>query len=208
MIIARISGGGASLMLTSVRKPFSPVLAVDVRRLESDLLSTDPEGQPVDTGVETRSVHPAKIVAHIQRIGDVPFNDGWAGCVGDRLWIEAFAIRSIGKITPDLIEYCGVTSDGFQTPWLGNRVLCGSRGRATPIIGYAIRLKPEAAKNYDCVYSGQFVSGRVLGPFKNGDLCCSDLPRDPLWGIELHAVEHFDTGSDETRSNIQQVNAA
>ena len=189
MLIARIEEPGASLMLTSMRSPDSTPLGINIRRLDNDLFSAASDPDPLEPApLADPGIFPAQIVAHIHRIGDVPFTDGWAGCLGDRLWIEAFAIGAIGQLPPDSVEYCGVTADGYQTPWLGNQMLCGSRGRATPMIGYAVRLKPEIADRYDCTYSGQFVSGKVSGPFKNGDLCCSDLPRDPLWGLELTAT--------------------
>jgi hypothetical protein len=191
MIIAKISGGSASLMLTSMRAPDSAVMEINIQRLDSNMFSAQEEQKSDASEEESDTVLPAQILAHIHRVGDVAFSDGWAGSIGDGLWIEAFAIGSIGRLTSDLIEYCGVTADGYQTPWLGNQVLCGSRGRAIPMVGYAIRLKPDVADRYDCTYTGQFVSGRVLGPFRNGDLCCSDLPRDPLWGIELSATQRI-----------------
>jgi GT2 family glycosyltransferase len=186
MIVAKIFSETASLMLTSVRLLNSPALAIDVRRLGDEPFPVDSESATAETpgGLTIR------VVAHIQNLGDIPFSDGLVGCIGGRLWIEAFAIVSVGQVTPDSIEYCAVTADGFQTPWLGNQALCGSRGRGTPIVGFAIRLKPEIAAQYDCAYTGKFVSGNVLGPFKNGDLCSSDAPGDPLWGIELRVTPH------------------
>jgi hypothetical protein len=209
MILARIAGEGASLMLTSLRSPDCPVLGIDIRRI-------DPEQSPFDTGLQAeedaqpgaRAVMPAQILAHIHRIGDVPFKDGWAGCLGDRLWIEAFAIGSAGSLPPDSIEYCGVFGDGLQTPWLGGGVLCGSRGRAMPMMGCAIRLKPEVAGNFDCSYSGQFVSGKIFGPFKNGELCCSDQPLDPLWGIEIYVIERDQAESQQPSEEIQNASVA
>jgi hypothetical protein len=123
------------------------------------------------------------------------------------LWIEALSIRSLGPLSADVIEYCAVTADGFQTPWLGNQMLCGSRGRGIPMLAYAIRLKPEVADQYDCTYTGKFVSGSVIGPVKNGELCCSDVPRDPLWGIELRVTprsvpEAKKPGSEFEHSNV------
>ena len=209
MIVARISGGSASVMLTSLRSPTSPVLGINIQRVDTDLASPDAYLQPTPREeIETPGVFPAQIVAHIHRLGDVPFVDGWAGCIGDRLWIEAFAIMSAGQVPPDSIEYCGVTADGLQTPWIGNRMLCGSRGRAVPMMGYAIRLKPEAAEKYDCTYTGQFVSGKVLGPFKNGDLCCSDQPLDPLWGIELYVTDREESGSIQPSPETENASVA
>jgi hypothetical protein len=209
MIIAKISGGSVTLMLTSLRTRSSPLLAINIQRLDTDLSTANQSLQPAQTKTaEANGVLPAQIVAHIHMLGDIPFNDGWAGCIGDGLWIEAFAIGSVGHLTLDLIEYCAVTADGFQTPWIGGQMFCGSRGRAIPMLGYAMRLKGEAAERYNCIYSGQFVSGRVLGPFKNGDLCCSDLPSDPLWGIELQVKERSEFGSAKPGEDARPINVA
>ena len=190
VIIVRISGGSVSLLLTSLRSPSSSVLAIDVRRLDAEPRPVDPELQAGEAATApTSGVLPTHILAHIHNVGDLHFTDGWAGCLSEKLWIEAFAIMSVGQLAPDLIEYCGVTSDGLQTPWLSNQMLCGSRGRGMPMMGCAIRLKPDIAEDYDVTYTGRFVSGSALGPFKNGDLCCSDVPGDPLWGIELSVAQ-------------------
>jgi GT2 family glycosyltransferase/glycosyltransferase involved in cell wall biosynthesis len=187
MIIAKVYGESASLMLTSVRLPGSPALAIDVRRLGDESVF---EKSEIAAG-ETSGELPANVIAHIQNLGDIPFADGLVGCIGGSLWIEAFAIVSCGPVGPDLIEYRGITGDGFQTPWLGNQMLCGSRGRRIPMLAYAIRLKPEVADQYDCTYTGKFLSGSTLGPFKNGELCRSEVPDDPLWGFELRMTPHM-----------------
>jgi len=189
IIIVKISGGSVSLLLTSLRSPSSPVLAIDVRRIDARAPSINPELTDSQATPDSASgALPTEIVAHIQNIGDLHFSDGWVGCLGDKLWIEAFAIMSVGELGPNAIEYCAVYADGSQTPWLSNQMLCGSRGRFTPIVGYAVRLKPEMTEHYGCTYSGMFLSGTTAGPFANGDLCRSDIPGDPLWGFELRVA--------------------
>jgi len=189
-IIVRISRANASLLLTSVRSPGSSVLAINIQRIGGEAHPVTPDlltSQAVAQGAS--HVVPAQIVAHIKEFGDIQFSDGWAGFIGQKLWIEAFAIISVGEIASDTIEYCGVNAEGFQTPWLSNQMLCGSRGKGMPITGYAVRLKPEVAEHYDCTYTGKFVSGSTRGPFKDGELCRSDTAGDPLEGIELRVTE-------------------
>jgi GT2 family glycosyltransferase len=205
MIIAKISDGDVSLLLTSVRSPESPSLAIDVRPLEAQPRPADPD---VQSAAHLSGVLPVQVLAHIQRVGDIYFSNGWAGCVGEKFWIEAFAITSVGELALDSIEYCGITADGSQTPWLTNRMLCGSRGRAIPIIGFAIRLKPEVAPAYDCAYTGKFVSGSTFGPCKDGELCCSDLPGDPLWGIELRIAARGEFENTKTTQENQYSSVA
>jgi GT2 family glycosyltransferase/glycosyltransferase involved in cell wall biosynthesis len=186
MVIVRIFGGSASLLLTSLRSPSSAVLAIEVRPVDAPPRAVDPESAASQSAHTAPSgALPVHIVAHIHQVGDVHFGNSLVGCLGDRLWIEAFSILSVGELPPDAIEYCGVTSDGFQTPWLSNQMLCGSRGRGMPLMGYALRLKPEVADRYECTYTGRFVSGSKHGPCVNGDLCSSEVPGDALWGIEL-----------------------
>jgi GT2 family glycosyltransferase/glycosyltransferase involved in cell wall biosynthesis len=203
LIVAKIYSDEASLMLTSVRLPNSPALAIDIRRLGDEPF---PEYAEAATG-ETEGDVFTQIVAHIQNLGDIPFTDGLAGCIG-RLWIEAFAIRAAGQLSADSFEYYGVSADGFQTPWVGNEVLCGSRGRGVPMLAYAIRLKPEIADQYECTYTGKFMSGSILGPFKNGDLCCSEVPRDPLWGIELRITPRRVPEAEKPSPEIEHSNVA
>jgi hypothetical protein len=203
VIVVRISGGNVSLLLTSLRLPSSPVLAIDVRRVDPPQTNAAEQQTGAASPADQAGVLPTQIVAHIQNVGDIHFNEGWAGCLGDKLWIEAFAIQSVGNLAPDAIEYCGVTADGFQTPWVSGQTLCGSRGHGLPIMGYAVRLKPEIAEQYDCTYSGQFVSGSMRGPFTTGELCCSDVSGDPLWGIELRVAPRSASAGKKRSTEMQ-----
>ncbi|MGP0074275.1 MAG: glycosyltransferase [Bryobacteraceae bacterium] len=183
--IVRISGGSVALLLTSVRFPDSPVLNINVQRIDAE----QPALAPDVAANGASGVLPTQILAHIENFGDIYFGDGRAGFHGQKLRMEAFAILAVGPLDPDSIEYSGVMADGYQTPWLSNQILCGSRGRAVPLTGFAIRLKPEIAERYDCTYSGKFVSGSTFGPFKNGELCTSNVPGDPLEAFDLQIVE-------------------
>jgi GT2 family glycosyltransferase/glycosyltransferase involved in cell wall biosynthesis len=138
---------------------------------------------------------PLKIVAHIQNRGDVPFVDAaWAGFVGEHLWIESFAITPLGLIAPDEIEYKGLTATGVETPWVGGGASCGTRGVGVPLIGFSVRLKPKGGvARFDCEYTGAFLSGKILGPFRNGAPCRSSAPDDALEGIRLTLVERADS---------------
>ena len=49
----------------------------------------------------------------------MPFVDvAWAGLVGQRLWIESFAVEPEPPLGNGDIEYKGLTATGFETPWL------------------------------------------------------------------------------------------
>jgi GT2 family glycosyltransferase/glycosyltransferase involved in cell wall biosynthesis len=189
LIVLRIFGGEAPVLLTSLRSPDSQVLNVDVRRLSGEL-AHDRNGlssAAAAEGEEAGSLE-VQILAHIRNVGDIHFTNGRAGWAGEKLWLEAFAVMAIGGLSPDLVEYRGATADGFESAWLSNQNLCGSRGAGLPIVGFAVRLKPEIADQYDCAYSGRFLSGAMAGPYTDGSLCSSNNPGDPLEGIELRIV--------------------
>jgi hypothetical protein len=180
VIMAKITGGDVSLLLTSVRTSNSPVLGIDIRRVENPS-----EGVATRADFGSSGLLPMRVVAHIRNMGDVYFNDGWIGCLGSQLWVEGFAVLSVGDLPPDAVEYCGINAEGFQTAWSSNQEICGSRGIGSPLLGFAIRLRPEVTDRYDCQYSGRFVSGATVGPIMNGAMCHSNVPGDPLWGVQL-----------------------
>jgi GT2 family glycosyltransferase/glycosyltransferase involved in cell wall biosynthesis len=190
MIVVKIAGGEASLLLTSVRTQDSPSLAVAVERLNAQAASPPvalTEAAPALGGAPDSLE--VRLLAHIRYVGDLSFECGSAGWPGQQMWIEGFAILSVGNLPADCLEYRGLVADGFQTPWLRNQTLCGSRGGAIPLLGYAVRVKPELADRYECAYSGRFFSGAHLGPMKDGAFCISELAGDPLEAIEVHVHE-------------------
>ena len=168
---AKISGGSASLLLTSIRSQESAVLSVDLRKLDikEQTVGAGARLAAADDGLlEDRvasdpaaRVLPIRVLVHVQNTGDLEFTRSWAGRTDERLWIEAFTASCMEPDAADLIEYRGVTADGFSTPWLSNELLCGSRGRGMPLTAFAIRIKPEAVEQYECVYRGRFASGAV-----------------------------------------------
>jgi hypothetical protein len=67
--------------------------------------------------------------------------------------------------------------------------MCGTKGMAVPLVGFAVRLKPStAAAAFDCEYSGYFQSGVTVGPLRNGAPCRSTVATDPLEGIQIRLV--------------------
>jgi GT2 family glycosyltransferase/glycosyltransferase involved in cell wall biosynthesis len=184
--IVRISGANVALLLTSVRLPTSSVLTINVQKIDTP---PEPSEQSSQAAAGALGISPVQVMAHIENFGDIYFNDGRVGFSGQKLRIEAFAILSVSQLAPDLIEYCGVMADGYQTPWLSNQVLCGSRGRGMGLLGFAIRLKPQISGRYDCRYTGKFVSGTSVGSLKDGELCRSPVPDDPLEAIDIEIVE-------------------
>jgi GT2 family glycosyltransferase/glycosyltransferase involved in cell wall biosynthesis len=188
-VTVRISGGSARLLLTSVRKPDDQPLSISVQRL--DTASTSPASEAPEpladaSGVMDTPKPTMEIIAHIRHLGDLHFGAEEVGSIASGLWIEALVVRAVDPDGEGLVEYRGITADGFETPWLTEPVLCGSRGRGTPLLGFAVRPRVGFAQRYDCSYTGRFASGRCVGPVTDGAMCCSDLAGDPLEGIEIN----------------------
>lgn len=174
VVMVKISQQSATLLLTSLRGPDSSVLSIDIRKLD---VQPAPE-------VVTRPPR-ARTLVHVRTLGDLEFNEGWAGGSADNLWIEAFAVVAQEPAAAELLEYSAVNVQGRRTEWLSGGAVCGSRGEETPLTAFAIRVKDRAGEDYSCVYTGKFLSGAVVGPCRDGMLCRSETQDDPLVAIEV-----------------------
>jgi GT2 family glycosyltransferase len=203
LLVARINGGGATLILTSVLSASGEALSIVVERLNGRAEAVS--AVKADTGATTvteqvKSVFgtpdsdrplAVRIGAHIRSRGDMSFADvPWAGRVAPGLWIEAFSVRPLEKFGAGDLEYKGLTGSGHETPWLSDDKPCGTQGMAVPLVGFALRFKPNpGAAVYDCEYSGYFQSGATVGPLRNGAPCRSTVANDPLEGIQIRLVK-------------------
>jgi len=201
MIVARIIGGDGAILLTSVRTSDSPSLSVNINRLNAAASANTPQVAasevPATEDHTSRDAIPTpsswiglRLLTHIQYLGDLDFEDSWAGWPGQRLWIEGFAISSITGLALDSIEYCGVLASGSRTPWHRGGELCGSRGGGMPLLGFSARLRPEIAEKFECLYRGRFISGAIVGPLKTGEPCFSVVAGDPLEAIEIRVISN------------------
>jgi hypothetical protein len=200
-IVVRIDEAEATLLLTSLRPAAGPVLAIDARRLD---VAAEAAGQAATPAQPHAMQHPpavapaapaqrllrTRVTAHVQRVGDVTFAEtGWAGHAGQGLWIEALGIQPVDELPAGSLEYRVVGANGFETSWVGNGGLCGSKGLGVPITGLSIRLTPDAAATHDLEFSARFVSGTVVGPLAGDEFCQSPVLGDPLEAIQLRIVE-------------------
>ena len=198
MLVAKIVEQPVTLFLTSVRASGIEPLDVEIERLDGRV-ETRAEAEPVAAPEPVPSPAPMPIAdqparlqisAHISNRGDVVFIDtDWVGRLGRGMSIEAFSVLPLDQLAAADIEYKGLTGAGFESPWLSNGEPCGTRGMGIPLVGFAVRLKPDAAASgYDCLYHGYFRSGAISEPVKNGELCRSGAEGDPLEGIELRIL--------------------
>jgi hypothetical protein len=194
-LFVRSPAGGAAALVTAYlgRDPSGPPLALAIRRLDA------PAELPIMTVVLAMPGIPARsqeeegleILLHIRGRGDVYFFEpGWAGRVGAGSWVEAFAILPRDALAASAIEYKGLSASGVETDWLPSGSRCGTSGRSTPLVGFAVRQKAGVAgARFDCEYSGYFQSGAVSGPARNGAPCLSTAANDPLEGLQLRIVD-------------------
>ena len=226
VLVTKISGSGSTLLLTSVRAPGGQVLSIKVERLEARAAEAAPQSAPLPAdpsagqapakvagqslAVSPTGALPIQIGAHIRSRGDMNFVDvPWAGRVAPGLWIESFSVRPLDGFGPKDIEYKGLTSTGFETPWLSDDKMCGTKGMAVSLVGFAVRLRPSpAAAAYDCEYSGYFQSGQTVGPMRNGVPCRSRVANDPLEGIQIRLVKRSTTALPAAARATRPGNAA
>jgi GT2 family glycosyltransferase len=205
LLVTKVNGTGATLVMTSVRAPGGDVLSIKVERLESRVEApatprpATPDAAPLgrrqkgsSADVTTNDLFlPVQIGAHIRSRGDMLFVDAlWAGRVAPGLWIESFSILPLEEFGAQEVEYKGLTGSGFETPWLSDNKMCGTKGMAVPLVGFAVRLKTTpATAGFVCEYSGYFQSGVTVGPLRNGAPCRSTVANDPLEGIQVRLIK-------------------
>lgn len=128
------------------------------------------------------------MVAHIQGLGDVgALIDDRLGEVGSKRWIEGFAIAPTQGVAPSDIEYQAVLGRGWLSPWVEGGEFCGSRGMALPVLGLRLRLRGDAARDWECSYSASFTDGTQAGPVPAGAACESESLA-PLESFQIHLV--------------------
>jgi hypothetical protein len=128
------------------------------------------------------------MLAHIQGRGDIGARLGeWLGEPGSKQWIEGMAVAPAKDIAPDQIEYQAVLGRGWLSPWVEGGQFCGSRGMALPLLGFRLRLRGDAARDFECSYSASFTDGTTVGPVAGGESCESEsLSPMEAFQISIH----------------------
>lgn len=175
-LTVRVHGDDVVMLLTSVRREQDRPLNIDVVRLD--------EPQPVPEGLA-----PLRLLVHVQLLGDLFFNQGRAGPVHAGLAIEAFVVDHKDPTLGNIVEYRAMTADGFETPWLTDGMLCGSRGRGVPLLGFGIRARVPAAHRHSFRYHGYFRRAGWVEADLAQEWCRSSLPDDPLEGMLVQPVD-------------------
>jgi hypothetical protein len=200
-IVVRVRASVARIMITSFghREPgYQPALQffkLD-EGLEGDTgktIEADTVEPNADESILPRDV-PLRVLLHVQGTGDRTVNRrGWLGSPGKRLRIEGFSIEPESSLRPADLEYRVKGAHGEETGWVRGGTFCGTRGRGIPLYGFAIRLRPPANDLFDVVYSGVFFSGRRSAPARNGQMCSSTVPNDPLSAMKIQILSRSGT---------------
>jgi GT2 family glycosyltransferase len=221
LLVAKVKGQGAMLLLNSLRAPGGDTLSIRVERLEAraagagaEAVLASPDASnalapaPVASVIDSNQVS-MRTVAHIRSRGDVAFTDAaWVGRVAPGLWVESFSIRPLTQVEPQDLEYKGLTGSGFETPWVSNEQSCGTKGMAVPLVGFAVRLKSSISADYECEYNGYFASGSIVGPLRNGAPCRSTVANDPLEGLQIRIVRRADASLAAARGKTVKASTA
>ncbi len=191
-MILRSPPGGGSVVVTVYDAPGRAAadLSLDLQRLAGP-------GEAAAEGVAEPDAEPAadrdvptEILLHIERAGDRLFpGRGWVGALGRRMRIEAFSIRPLEGLAPADLEMKGFLPNGGETPWIPGGILCGTRGRGLPLIGFAVRVVPQRADRFEVVYQGSFFAGGISDLHQNGDPCMAASADDPLEAINVRVIE-------------------
>jgi len=200
--LVRVTEGPSQVLVTIYQTPQQTREAAP--RLQVMRLDTPPM-PPVQPVLPAASAAEPEAIANVQGAGDVGGQIGdWIGTRGSRLWIEGFVIAPQADITPADIEYQAVLGRGWLSPWVNGGQFCGSRGMALPLLGLKLRLKDDAATQFDCSYSATFVDGSAVGPVPAGEVC----EAESLAALEAFQLEFHPRGTHPVAEPKSRIRAA
>jgi hypothetical protein len=196
-LILRSARAGGYVLVTvyGIAAAQSAEPALDLRRLDGpggtlDDIALGTSGA-LGTGHAATDAQevPTEVLLHIERAGDRLFpGRGWVGALGRRMRIEAFSIRPTDRLAPADIEMKGFLPNGGETPWIPGGLLCGTRGRGLPLIGFAVRIAPQRADRFDVHYQGSFFASGISETQRNGAPCRAIMADDPLEAVNVRIV--------------------
>jgi len=198
-VLVKVAGEAVRLMLTTYwRNAYDRPTAARITRLNGDpfdlVVGTAAPETPAPMSAARRTAPTGRpirteILLHIQQLGDQRFTaEGWAGRIGQRLRIEALAVRPLERLRLRDIEYKVLTPATRDSEWVSNGELCGTWGRGLPITGFAVRPAAGIRVRCDVEYEGSFFQSGVIGPCRNGEMCLPTIPGDPLAAVNIRIL--------------------
>ncbi len=193
-IVLQVRQDRTQVVVLLLTQPGLAPLRIDVRQLDRAGPAALPQrtragGAPPVARPEAVLIR-AQIVVHAEYVGDViGMDQGWAGAIDGNRAIECLTITPVADIAPVTLEYRALSAAGLETGWVQQGQPCGTRGMALPLLGFAIRQRPQRAPRLLCEYSGRFASGLIVGPLRDGEMCRSPEANDRLIGVWFHLVD-------------------
>ncbi|MBV9829841.1 MAG: hypothetical protein JO001_29830 [Alphaproteobacteria bacterium] len=200
LVVRAARAGGYVLITAYGAAPAQHDIAYDLRRLDGPAAANLQTAIPTGAGPsdEVREV-PTEILLHIERAGDRLFpGRGWVGALGRRMRIEAYSIRPTAQLAPGDIEMKAFLPNGGETPWIPGGILCGTRGRGLPLIGFAVRMTAQKSDQFEVSYQGSFFASGISETQRNGAPCRARIADDPLEAVNVRITERIaDVDPDE-----------
>lgn len=203
-VVVKVAAAHASIVISSLRTAETSTTPFDIKVEQIDARPAGNVAQPSSQAPSLK----LKIGVHVhgQKVIQQTATD-WAGRAGSGAYIEAITIKPQEIISPDELEYKSLSANGFETPWLSNGAVCGTKGANLPLVGFAARLKPQAAAQYECEYSIAFRSGAVVGPVRNGVPARSKTAGDAIEAIQVRVVKRDKPAAAPTTSTAPKMEA-
>jgi len=151
-----------------------------------------------------------RVLGHVAGRGDVFVGaDEWIGGPAAPARIEGLAIEWPNKPAGLTLRYAVSTSrpDAISNAPAEVGTFVGSRGRALPLLGFAIELSGSSASNYELVVEAAFLGspvGRTRGQRLN---LTGPTGREPLVGIRLK-IEQVDAASQPNRQPAKSASTS
>ena len=201
LVLRAARAGGYVIVTVYGGAPAQQEITYDLKRLDGpfDASTQAAVSRGAGPADEVREV-PTEIMLHIERAGDRLFpGRGWVGALGRRMRIEAYSIRPTAQLSPGDIEMKAFLPNGGETPWIPGGILCGTRGRGLPLIGFAVRMAPQKADRFEVSYQGSFFASGISETQRNGAPCRARVADDPLEAVNVRITERIaDIDPDET----------
>jgi predicted O-methyltransferase YrrM len=113
------------------------------------------------------------LTAHFGFRGDVVAEgDLLAGASDGGCSIQGFTVRLTDAALPGM-EYRVLGAGGAWSDWMPSGTFAGTRGKAVPLRGFAVRLAGARARDYHCSYAGAFEGSGDVVFASDGESCAA-----------------------------------
>lgn len=176
-VLLHVRSEGARVLLTSYK--LAAAAQAKPPRMHIQRLDAPPPAVPAAPAPTPAPVAAAAgdLLVHVAGLGDRrgAFGD-WLGEEGEGRWLEGVLIEPPEGLPAEALEYQVVLGKGWTSPWSAAGEYCGSRGMTLPVQGLRVALRGEAARQFSVRCEARTVTGAMLGPVGEGELCGLEEP--------------------------------